>query len=403
MEFILTTAPGLEELTLNELQSLGIKSTPEDSGAAVRFEGSWEDAAKVLTSSRFGSRLLISLKKFSSKNQRMLYDQVRRVEWAKLFSNFDHTFAVFTHGETEGLDFNLKFAALKIKDAICDEVKKFQGSRPNVHRNEPDLRIEAFFYAGRCELSIDLSGEPLHRRGYREESGEAPLRENRAAALLKFAGFDGTQKLVDPFCGSGTILVEAALMSQNKAPGLLKNPESFAGTRFIKELLPALQKVRTDAAKLVKSSPSQISGADINSLALKEARENLKRAGCSHLVSLDQRDALKLMIPGALIVCNPPYGERLQDAEDAAHLLSDFVRQVKHFCAPSTLVLVLPKGEMEKHVGLKPSESLTVENGNMTIKFLKFEIFAGKADSLPKKKLLVSGKSNLSAKKKRTR
>jgi len=396
MEFILTSAPGLEELTKSELTELGVNAELDAPGA-LRFEGTWEDAANVLTYSRTASRLLITLRKFTARNQAMLYDQCRRIEWAKLFKNYDHTFAVFTHGTIVDADYNLKYAALKIKDAICDEVKKYQGDRPNVDRQNPNIRIEAFFHGGKCEISVDLSGEPLHRRGYREEAGEAPLRENRAAALLKFAGWDGTQKLIDPFCGAGTILVEAALLAQNRAPGLLKNIESYAGVHIVPELMTALEKVRKGAAKAAVVFKGRIYGSDISPVAVKLTRQHLKGAGASHLVSVDQKDALNLRETDALIVCNPPYGERLKE-EDAADLISKFVRQVKHHCAPATLVLVIPKGELEKSVGLKPEKSLSVENGSMTLKFLKFDIFAGKIENSPKK-LLMSGKANLAKKK----
>lgn len=387
MNFVLTTAPGLEELCRQELLSFGITATIEKSGSALRFEGGFEEAAKVLTRSRLGSRVLLVLRAFSAKDARMLYDQTRRVKWTELFRNYEHTFAVFTHGDTDKTDYNTKFAALKIKDAICDELKKHQGGRPDVNRNSPDLRIEALLYAGRCELSLDLAGEPLHRRGYREDSGEAPLRENRAAALLMFAGYDGKQTLVDPFCGSGTIIIEAALMAQNKAPGLLRSLDSFAGGRIFPELKSALEKERVAAQKEVQSRKTSIFASDISAKAVSEARANLGRAGCSHLVSIDQADAKSLSRSGALVVSNPPYGERMLEG-DAEKLLSDFVRQVKHHCSPTTMALVLPATELENSVGLKPEKQLQLASGDMTLKFLKYEVFSGRLAE--RKKILVS-------------
>jgi 23S rRNA (guanine2445-N2)-methyltransferase / 23S rRNA (guanine2069-N7)-methyltransferase len=386
MQFIVTTSPGLEELLSKEMESLGIESKIESSGAAVRLEGDFTTAAKILTRSRIGSRVLMVLKSYSAKHQGMLYDQTRRVDWKKHFSNFNHTFAVFTHGDTSLTDYNTKFAALKIKDAICDELKKTQGGRPDVDRNNPDIRVEAFLYGGKCEISIDLAGEPLHRRGYRADSGEAPLRENRAAALLMFAGFDGSQKLVDPFCGSGTIAIEAALIAQKRAPGLLKPIEAFAGGRVYPELFRALQKERTTAQGEVSSGSVQILASDKSPTSLKDARNNLSRAGCSHVVKLDNSDARSLRVKDALIVCNPPFGERLLPAE-SEELLSEFVRQVKHFCSPARLALILQEGDLEKAVGLKPKHTLKIENGPRSAKFLEYEIFEGSLSE--RKKFLV--------------
>ncbi len=218
--FLVTTAAGLESLLLEELADLGLEAEPTPAGALV-LKTDWDGAARILTRSRIASRLLLSIREFSAGHAAMLYDQVRRIDWPKIFSP-DDSIAIRGHGATHGTDYTLSFASLKIKDAICDEFRYSGLPRPDVDRADPRVRLTAFFHGGRCELSIDLSGRPLHRRGYREEGAAAPMRENRAAALLRFAGYDGSTPLVDPFCGSGTIVIEAALIALRRAPGLMR-------------------------------------------------------------------------------------------------------------------------------------------------------------------------------------
>lgn len=380
MRFIVSTAPGLEPLLAEELQELGLETTPSGAGA-LTFEGEWLDAARVMTNSRIGSRLMLSIKEFSAKNSAMLYDQVRRVKWTDWLTT-ETTFAVSVHGSVVGTDFALSFAPLKIKDAICDEMKKLGVDRPNIDRKTPDVRIEAFVNSGRCEISIDLGKEPLHRRGYRTSGGEAPLRENRAAALLKFVGYDGSQPFWDPFCGSGTIAIEAALIATHTAPGLLKEPQSYANIWAERpDARDALKVARKEAeAKRIKKAPASIRASDKSAKALDETRANIRRAGFLDSIQVGKADASQIEAPDHFIVCNPPYGVRLEEQEHAAEILADFTRQVKHKSTGSTLGLVVEAGMLEKAVGFKPARKMNIQNGQMLTKFLKYEIFSGKRE-----------------------
>jgi len=387
MKFLVTCAPGLETLLENELKEMGL--TPQIAGLGVLSieSESWDSAFQVLLWSRIASRVLLSLREFAAKNEAMLYDQVRRIDWLQL-AKVAQTLAVHAHGSNE--TYPITFATLKIKDAICDAFRKLGIDRPSIDRQDPDLRIEAFFKSGRCEISADLSGLPLHRRGYREESGFAPLRENRAAALLRFAGYTGAEKLIDPFCGSGTIAIEAALIASGRAPGTLRSAGSYKfvhlfpdiGEKFVKAHQLALRtEEKTSQNNGQKSATILL--RDTSKKMLGQAKDNAKRAGVAHLMKFEMADARTLEEPNSLIVTNPPYGIRLDD-EEAASLIAEFTRQVKHHCAPSKLVFILPKGDLMKSVGFKPEgQRIFLRSGELDMQFVKFNIREGKFRSAP--------------------
>ena len=375
--FIATTALGLEGLLAKELESLGLDATVEPS-KAVAFSGEWDRAAKVLVRSRIASRLHLSLRRFSAGSRAMLYDQVRRLEWPTIFPE-SLSFSVHASGSTQGSDFALSYAPLRIKDAVCDEFRKRGHPRPNVDRHEPDVRLSAYFFEGRCELSLDLSGDPLHRRGYRREGGPAPLRENRAAALLAFCGYDGSRPFLDPFCGSGTLPIEAALMATRTAPGLLRSPERFTMPRLFPESAAFLNAERERAALERLDRPLwPVRGTDLDPSSLSIARDNARLAGVEKAVQFEVADAREVTAPDSWIVTNPPYGERLADPALARTLLDQFVSRVKHHAVGATLGLVLPRGDLEKSVGLRPEKRLAVESGPLGLRYLCFQIRAGR-------------------------
>ncbi len=381
--FLVTTVPGLEALLLDELREFGLEPEPTPGGPLV-LDGDWAAAARVMVRSRIASRLLLSLREFSARHQAMLYDQVRRIPWPDLFPP-SRSIAIHAAGSVEGTDYKLSFAPLKIKDAICDEFRHRGLPRPDVDRRDPDVRLTAFFHRGRCELSVDLSGEPLHRRGYREEGAEAPLRENRAAALLRFAGYDGSELFTDPFCGSGTLVIEAALIATRRAPGLLRPARGFAAHRLFPECARPLEReLERAAAESLPAPPHPIRGSDVSETTLAVARGNAAKAGVARAVRLERREALSIEAGGGWIVSNPPYGERLSDRESAAELLREFVHRVKHHATGTRLALVLPRGGLEKAVGLKPKRRLAVGGGSLALRFLLFEIYAGSRKGAPR-------------------
>jgi 23S rRNA (guanine2445-N2)-methyltransferase / 23S rRNA (guanine2069-N7)-methyltransferase len=372
MKFIATCSPGLEKLLSEELGEMESGPCIESLGA-LSFEGDWALAARILLGSRIASRVLLSVKEFSAKNAAMTYDQLRRIDWT-LYLNPTRTFSVSVHGNPEASDMRHSFAPLKIKDAICDEIKKRGLDRPNVDRNDPDLRVEAFFNSGRCEISLDLAGIPLHRRGYRSGEAEAPLRENRSAALLRFAGFVGKGKFCDPFCGSGTLAIEAALIAQNKAPGLLRDLTSYAGYNVFEELAVCLREERERLKKLVIKKPDcELLASDLDEESLQEAMKHANTAGVQPIITFKIADARTATFTDTLIATNPPFGIRTKG--EPSKVLSEFTRQLKHHSKGVTLAVILPQGELEKAVGFRSSKRISLENGPLKSRFLKYEIY----------------------------
>jgi 23S rRNA G2445 N2-methylase RlmL len=372
--FLVTSAPGLEGLLSDELGEFGLVPDIRPSGA-VAVDGGWDVVARVLVRSRLASRVLLPVRRFSARTPAMLYDQVRRIDWPAVFPS-SRSMLVEAHGSGEGLDFALSFAPLKIKDAVCDEFRKRGHERPDVDRRDADVRLLAHFFRGKCLLAVDLTGDPLHRRGYRLAGSEAPLRENRAAGLLRFAGYDGSEPFHDPFCGSGTLPVEAALLARRIAPGLLREPDSFAFTRLVPEARDVLEAERAAAAgEILPEAAHPVVGSDLDPEVLEAARANAERAGVT--VAFHEGDAREVAGRGTLYAANPPYGERLADPGEAAELLDAFVRRLKHHAVPARLALVLPRGPLEKAVGLRPDRRLDVAGGSLRLRYSLFTLYEG--------------------------
>jgi 23S rRNA G2445 N2-methylase RlmL len=375
LDLRITCAPGLEEVLLEELERLGVHRGEIVRTSCVRLQCEIEALLHVLENTRVASKILLPLREFAAKNSEMLYDQVRRIRWNEIFSP-DLSLRIECHGlfpET----IKASFAPLKIKDAICDEFRKHcNDQRPNIDTQNPDIRVEAYFAQGRCELSIDLCGIPLHRRGYREDGGEAPLREDRAAALLDFCGYRGQYTLVDPFCGSGTIPIEAAIYLKSlpfRRSGLLRDLTIF---RLLPELLDTRSKTQ---AHLSPISFRPIFASDIDFGAIHRAKENIRLADVTDWIKIRQEDALQLKLDdpeNSLIVANPPYGERISEKAEAAELLKAFVSHVKQNLAPTRLGLVVSE-DLKNAIGLRPQKQLSLKSGDLKLKMLFFEIRKG--------------------------
>ncbi|MEO5667377.1 MAG: THUMP domain-containing protein [Bdellovibrionota bacterium] len=390
MELIVSCSPGLEALLCEEIKELCPRLEPSAEHGAVRIPetDTIEDLElrEIYLKSRLASRIHMSLREFSATNAAMLYDQTRRIAWQD-FLPPEKSFIIHTRGEADAFD--LRFASLKVKDAICDEVRKhFQGERPNVDKEHADFRIALFFRKGRCEISLDLSSDVLHRRGYRVDAGEAPIRENRAAALIRIteANAGENEDAHDPFCGSGTLLIEWASRKLGAPRSLV-----FHGDDPLFKLRPELKKDFEKAHKELMSeyrkrveeraSAKQIlvRGSDLSTEALEAARKNLKAAGLEKISKLEKADATTLQTTARVILANPPYGERLQDTDAAVELLKTFGRHVKHKLGPCTLGVALAKTGLTKHLGFKPDVKMSVENGPIPIELSVIRIYEGRA------------------------
>lgn len=369
-----TSAPGLESILASEIRELGLLPLAEGFGA-VELKADWEAVAKILLHCRTGSRVLLRIAEFASRHEAMLYDQVRRIDWPRWFS-VDQTFSIRVVGDFSGFNMARTFAPLKIKDAICDEFRKRTDERPSVDRNDSDAPIVAFFRKGRCELSLDLTGYPLYRRGYRAESGKAPIKEHRAAALLRFLGYDGGRPFLDPFCGSGTLAIEAALIASGCPPGSFRDPMSFPASRVSMEAQETIRNAWSEARSRTTSEPAyKIVGSDIDEEAIRTARSNAARAGVEDWIDFQIADSRMIEAPDTDIVSNPPYGERVSDVSDAIQLLGEFTDRVKSHCGGARMALVLPHGPVSKGVNLKADQKLPVMSAPLELRFMKFSIF----------------------------
>ena len=268
------------------------------------------------------------------------------------------------------------FVALKTKDAIVDELRDRHGSRPNVDTRDPDLRVNVHLVKNRCTVSLDTSGVPLDRRGYRLDRTEAPLRETLAAALVALSGWDGTIPLVDPMCGSGTIPIEAALKAARRAPGLLR--KGFGFMRW-PDFDPARWALLTAEARdlALSSLPAGITGSDRSAPAVASARENAGKAGVAGLISLSQQDFSSFTPPpgpGVLIV-NPPYGQRLGEEEALKPFYKLIGDVFKQRCTGYTAYLLTGSQELAKCVGLRASRRFVLFNGPIECRLLKYELY----------------------------
>lgn len=386
MDIILSCSPGLEKLLQEELRELCPElNNVETRHGAVALSPTENELEKIYVFSKLTSRIHLTLKNFAAHNPEMLYDQVRRVAWPDYFS-VKNTFQVQTRGRSE--NFETSFATLKIKDAVCDEFRKRTPSqeRPSVSKENPDFTITAFFdaHSGRCELSLDLTREVLHRRGYRKVAGKAPLRENKAAALLQLIPAEAesqAQMVVDPFCGSGTILFEYVL-KKFKAPRMLQ----FEGRDPIFKLFPKLEPSSRSQhahawnhyrAQIKPGSLPPLLARDWDEFQLDGARENAKILGLQSIIRFEKGDALQFKEKNALIFCNPPFGERLGDAEQSQELLQKWGKQIKFEMSPCTIALALARTGLSKHLGFRPNIKIQVENGPVPLELCVCQVYAG--------------------------
>lgn len=370
--FFATTARGVEEVLAGELRALGMEIIAAETGG-VRFRGDQATCYQANLRLRTASRVLMPLAEFRCETPQELYDRVRSIQWGRYLTP-DMTLAVDCNLRDSKLTHS-GFVALKAKDAIVDEIRDRCGRRPNVDTRDPDLRINIHLARNRCTMSLDTSGAPLDRRGYRLARTEAPLRETLAAALIELAGWDGSIPLVDPMCGSGTIPIEAALKASNRPPGLMRR---FAFQRWL-DFDPDLWRRMINEAqeRALDSLPAPITGCDVSAKAIETARQNCGRAGVEKLVSFARgqiRDLMPPHPPGILIV-NPPYGQRLGEEETLKPLYREIGDVMKQRCKGYTAYLLVGSSELAKCVGLKASRRIVLFNGPIECRLLKYELY----------------------------
>jgi len=372
-QFFATTAKGVEEVLAAELVRLGVEDVSIE-GGGVRFAGGMEAAYRANLWLRCASRVLMPLAEFACESPEQLYQGVRAIPWTEYV----------TPAMTLAVDCNLRdsvlthsgFVALKTKDAIVDEVRDRCGSRPNVDTKDPDLRVNVRLFRNRCTLSLDCSGSPLDRRGYRLDRHEAPLKENLAAALVELSGWDGTVPFLDPMCGTGTIAIEAALKALRVPPGLLRAGFGFQRwPGYDRGLWDRL--VEEARQGMLAGLPAPVLGSDISHSAVAMANENARRAGVGELITLGRGEISELSPPAGpgILIFNPPYGKRLGEVEDLKILYKEIGDVMKKRCKGYTAYLFTGNLELAKSVGLKASRRIVLYNGPIECRLLKYEMY----------------------------
>lgn len=386
---------GLEDLLLNELAAMGaVACRPHKAG--VSFEGQIDLAMRACLWSRLASRVLMPLARFACEDAEGLYAGCASIAWETHLTD-DTRFAVRVSvgpHTPERLQHS-HFAALKVKDAVVDVIRDARGTRPSVDAQEPDLRIDVYLAKGEAHVSLDLATESLHRRGYRSIGPKAPLKENLAAAVLWRSGWPKAAEeglpLVDPMCGSGTLLIEAAQMAADIAPNLHREHFGFLAwpqtDLTVWEALRAEAKTRSEAglARLRSGNSCKFYGSDIVPYAVRYAEEHIERAGLTGLIELRCADALRAVPPegkAGLVVTNPPYGERLGAAAEMMPLYAQFGQALKRFAGWQVHVLVSDI-ELGHSLGLRATRKHKLYNGAIACTLLHIPIHALRTVAAP--------------------
>lgn len=376
MELFVTCAEGIEPLLTEELQQIGFSNLrPGYRGVYVQ-NADLNTVYKINYSSRLAMRVLSPLTRFRCFDQRSLYRGVSQVDWLELIPRHK-TFAIDANVSHKNLR-NSLFASQVAKDAICDQYRERTGIRPSVSPKDPDIQLNLFIRDDKAILSFDTSGMPLHKRGYRQESGEAPMQETLAAALLKMAGYHKDAVLCDPCCGSGTILIEAALMATNTAPGYLRQKWGFMDLPGFSSQDWLKVKNEIDALRQPLSS-GMLFGCDISKDIVRICKTNLRAAGFLSQVDIQQYDFRNYTPPKLpnLIIANPPHGIRLETTDPLRSLyraLGDFLKNKS--ARPAKGFVFTSNMELAKEVGLKPTQRHVLHNSGIESRFLEFDLFA---------------------------
>jgi len=384
-QFFATCAKGVEDLVQKELEQLEIFDIKIHTGG-VAFSGDLEVAYKVCLWSRVASRILLQLKEFSITSDNDLYSEIISIDWSEHFSE-NNTFAIDCFSSHSIVN-NSHFATLRVKDAIVDQFVQNTEHRPSIDRDSPDIRINVYLSDKQCLLYLDLSGDALHKRGYRQSAGSAPLRETLAASMLYRAKWQSFYEqglpFYDPMCGSGTLLIEAGMMAANIAPGILRDKFGFFGWKPFAQNEAEQEKwqaILQDAEnkKLAGlASVPVITGSDNSEQLVGIARLNIKAAGLTSVIKVFLQDASKDISPyteqPGLIVSNPPYGKRLGQVQLLRTLYHRFGVQLKAHFNDWTAVIITSEPELAKSIGLRAFRKNTLFNGALKSTLYQYRI-----------------------------
>ncbi len=367
---------GLEEILATELKKLGARDV-ETHNRAVSFVGDKGFMYKANLCLRTALRILVPVHSFELKNEQELYDNIKKMDWEK-YLGVDDTLAIncslnsrlFNHSQ---------FMAQKAKDAIVDGFRERHGKRPSVDLDNPTVRINLFINQDKCLVSLDSSGDSLHKRNYRDSTNLAPINEVLAAGLIQLTGWDGHSNFVDPMCGSGTILIEAAMYAANIPSGCHR--KSFGFQKW-KDFDADLWQTIYDSAisKIKTGTLPHIVGGEISKNVARKAVINIHEAKVDDMVKINTTAFADLTPPegdGGVMVINPPYGERMDKDDDILALYKSIGDTLKNNWAGYEAWMITSNPDAAKAVRLNPSRKIKVFNGALECRFLKYELYRG--------------------------
>lgn len=373
VRYIVKTYHGLEEVLQTELQELGGEDV-QVLNRACSFEGDLKTMYKVNLHCRTALRVLKPIYAFEAMDEHALYKKAYDIPWTN-FLELHQTFAIDAIVNSPHFNHN-KYVALKVKDAIVDQFRNKTGKRPSIDVNEPDIRFNVHISRSDVSISLDSSGSSLHRRGYRDPRHQAPLNEALAAGMVMLSGWTPDQPLLDPMCGTGTILVEAAMIARNIAPRMSRKYFAFMNWPDFDASL--WEEVVDEARAAVNNVDFKIYGGDQAFQAVKIARDTLRRMGWSNEIKISKMPFDEYMKPAeeGVIITNPPYGVRM----DSASIISTYQEigdHLKKNYAGWDAWIISSNMQALKRVGLRPSRKITLFNGSLECKFMKFSMYSG--------------------------
>ena len=387
-DWLATCPKGLELLLAEELQAIGAEGIKE-TVAAVHFKGPMEVAYRACLWSRLANRVLKPLHSFMLNESEDLYDQCNEIPWETHFSAAQ-SIAIDFIGTSRLID-NTMYGSQRVKDAVVDRIRRIEGERPNVDTKNPDIRIQVRQHKGRVSVSLDISGESLHRRGYRTGQGSAPIKENLAVALLLRAGWPAMIKeggaLLDPMCGSGTLIIEGAMMAADIAPGMLR--ERYGFDQWLQHD-PELWQTLVDEAHQRKTTGLEnleldIRGYDANPRVLEYTTKNIENAGLDDHIRLAHKPIDQFGKPTAergLLLTNPPYGERLGEVEELIPLYQKLGTVLQKNFTGWRAAIFTGNLELGRETDLSPTKQYSLFNGTIPCKLLVFEDMSSKSASI---------------------
>lgn len=372
LNITIKTIFGLEPALVENLEEIGYKNVISINRGA-QIKGTWEDVYKLNFLVRCGISVLVELTQFIFENKEDLYKQIRAIGWTQWF-DVNKTIAIRGFVQSNMFN-NTQFPLLLTKDAIVDDFRARTGKRPDVDLKNAQVVLDIYILENQCTLSINTSGDPLFKRGYRKETGLAPLNEVAAAGMIYLSGWDRKSTMIDPMCGSGTIIVEAAMISSNTPAGILRDNYTFMHLKNFDASV--WEQIKSDASKRIQPITCRFFASDSSEMMINKARRNIRSLPFLKNIDLQVKDFQEVTKPTdfGVVICNPPYGERI--GENIEVLYQAFGDWMKQKMSGYACWLLSSNQDALKHVGLKANKTIKMFNGSLPCEFKRYDIFDG--------------------------